>query len=116
MKVQSESTKLRESNGGLDTDLILPSFSSKEEYTAYLQKAGSLPDGFALGTAKGTFVSVEAPAMGPLPIKATVIHLTEGPTDSWAVKRTVWLDRINPNYIKSIKSNTLYLTFLVVSM
>lgn len=77
-------TMLHETNGGLDTDLILPSFSTKEEYIAYLKKAGSLPDGFALGTAKGTFVSVEAPAMGPLPIKATVIHLTEGPTDSWA--------------------------------
>ena len=37
-----------------------------------------------MGTASGNFVSVEAPAMGPLPIKATVIHLTEGPTDSWA--------------------------------
>ena len=28
-------------------------------------------------------MSVEAPALGPLPIKATVIHLTEGPSDSW---------------------------------
>ena len=36
-----------------------------------------------MGTAKGTFVSVEAPALGPLPIKATVIHLTEGPSESW---------------------------------
>mmetsp|Transcript_12609 Transcript_12609/g.19423 ORF Transcript_12609/g.19423 Transcript_12609/m.19423 type:complete len:488 (+) Transcript_12609:23-1486(+) len=85
MKVSSNAaTMLRETNGGLDTDLILPSFSTKEDYIAYLKKAGSLPDGFALGTAQGTFVSVEAPAMGPLPIKATVIHLTEGPTDSWA--------------------------------
>ena len=70
-------------NSGLDTDSILPSFSTKEEYTSYLHKAGSLPDGFAVGTAKGTFVSVEAPALGPLPIKATVIHLTEGPSESW---------------------------------
>ena len=46
--------------------------------------AGKLPSGFAVGTAKGTFVSAEAPAMGNLPIRATVIHLTEGPTDSWA--------------------------------
>jgi len=85
MKASSNAaTMLRETNGGLDTDDILPSFSTKEEYVSYLKKAGSLPDGFALGTAKGTFVSVEAPAMGPLPIKATVIHLTEGPTDSWA--------------------------------
>ena len=26
---------------------------------------------------------MEAPALGALPIKATVIHLTEGPSDSW---------------------------------
>lgn len=49
-----------------------------------MQAAGKLPAGFAVGTASGEFVSVEAPAMGKLPIKATVIHLTEGPTDSWA--------------------------------
>ena len=67
-----------------DTDSILPSFANKEEYTTYLKSAGQLPSGFAVGTATGEFVSVEAPAMGKLPIKATVIHLTEGPTDSWA--------------------------------
>ena len=67
-----------------DTDSNLPSFTSKEEYTTYLKSAGQLPLGFAVGTATGEFVSVEAPAMGKLPIKATVIHLTEGPTDSWA--------------------------------
>lgn len=67
-----------------DTDAILPSFATRDEYEAYLSQRGRLPKGFAVGTAKGTFVSVEAPAMGPLPIKATVIHLTEGPTDSWA--------------------------------
>ena len=69
---------------GVDTDATLPSFTSKEEYIAYLKAAGKLPSGFAVGTATGEFVSVEAPAMGKLPIKATVIHLTEGPTDSWA--------------------------------
>ena len=67
-----------------DTDSILPSFANKEEYTTYLKSAGQLPSGFAVGTATGEFVSVEAPAMGKLPIKATVIHLTDGPTDSWA--------------------------------
>lgn len=51
---------------------------------SYMQAAGQLPAGFAVGTASGEFVSAEAPAMGKLPIKATVIHLTEGPTDSWA--------------------------------
>jgi len=49
-----------------------------------MKAAGKLPSGFAVGTATGNFVSVEAPSMGKLPIKATVIHLTEGPTDSWA--------------------------------
>ena len=49
-----------------------------------MKAAGKLPSGFAVGTATGDFISVEAPAMGKLPIKATVIHLTEGPTDSWA--------------------------------
>lgn len=49
-----------------------------------MKEAGQLPAGFAVGTATGEFVSVEAPSMGKLPIKATVIHLTEGPTDSWA--------------------------------
>ena len=72
------------SGGGVDTDTILPSFATKEEYTSYMQAAGKLPAGFAVGTATGEFVSEEAPSMGKLPIKATVIHLTEGPTDSWA--------------------------------
>jgi hypothetical protein len=70
--------------GGVDTDSTLPDFATKEEYESYLMAAGKLPSGFAVGTAKGTFVSAEAPAMGNLPIRATVIHLTEGPTDSWA--------------------------------
>jgi hypothetical protein len=70
--------------GGIDTDTILPSFATKEEYMSYMQAAGQLPAGFAVGTASGEFVSEEAPAMGKLPIKATVIYLTEGPTDSWA--------------------------------
>ena len=79
-KPSSSSTSLR----AADTDSILPTFSNKEKYTSYLKSAGQLPSGFAVGTATGEFVSVEAPAMGKLPIKATIIHLTEGPTDSWA--------------------------------
>jgi len=79
-KSSSSSISLR----AADTDSILPSFNTQEEYTTYLKSAGQLPSGFAVGTATGEFVSVEAPAMGKLPIKATVIHLTEGPTDSWA--------------------------------
>ena len=80
---KSHGSILQATNEG-DTDLVLPSFETKEDYTAYLLKAGKLPGGFAVGTAKGSFVSVEAPAIGPLPIKATVIHLTEGPAESWA--------------------------------
>lgn len=61
----------------------LPEFSSKEEYLKFLDERGSLPKGFRCGTASGTFIPVEAPAMGALPIKGTVIALDE-PTDSWA--------------------------------
>ena len=85
--IQSSSyTTLRAATlgGGVDTDTVLPDFSTKEEYVSYMKAAGKLPSGFAVGTATGNFVSVEAPALGKLPIKATVIHLTEGPTDSWA--------------------------------
>lgn len=76
-------TFLSATKGG-DTDAILPEFSSLEEYMDYLSAASSLPKGFATGTASGTFISKEAPALGALPIKGTVIHLTEGATDSWA--------------------------------
>lgn len=71
-----------------DTDVVLPSFETKEEYTNYLMEASALPKGFAIGSAKGTFIPQEAPSMGALPIKATVIHLTDGPTDSWAATFT----------------------------
>eukprot|EP00560_Eucampia_antarctica_P009082 CAMPEP_0197827492 /NCGR_PEP_ID=MMETSP1437-20131217/4247_1 /TAXON_ID=49252 ORGANISM="Eucampia antarctica, Strain CCMP1452" /NCGR_SAMPLE_ID=MMETSP1437 /ASSEMBLY_ACC=CAM_ASM_001096 /LENGTH=504 /DNA_ID=CAMNT_0043428341 /DNA_START=15 /DNA_END=1529 /DNA_ORIENTATION=+ len=67
-----------------DTVAELPSFETKEEYEEYLLQASGLPLGFSTGTAKGTFVSVEAPSMGELPIKASVIYLEDGPTDSWA--------------------------------
>lgn len=82
--IQYQSRESSISLRAADTDSILPSFNTGEEYTSYLKSAGQLPSGFAVGTATGEFVSVEAPAMGKLPIKATVIHLTEGPTDSWA--------------------------------
>lgn len=71
-----------------DTDHVFPSFETKEEYTNYLMEASALPKGFAIGSAKGTFIPKEAPSMGALPIKATVIHLTDGPTDSWAATFT----------------------------
>lgn len=67
-----------------DTPEVLPDFKDKESYLAYMETVSGLPKGFASGTANGKFVSVEAPALGPLPIRATVIYLTEGPTDNWA--------------------------------
>lgn len=68
---------------GLDTATELPEFETKDDYIQYLTDASALPLGFSTGTAKGTFISEEAPSIGSLPIKATVIHLSE-PTDSWA--------------------------------
>lgn len=67
-----------------DTPTTLPEFSSREEYMKYMEPLSGLPKGFATGTANGKFISVEAPSMGPLPIRGTIIHLTEGPTDNWA--------------------------------
>ena len=62
----------------------LPEFESEERYLEYLATISALPKGFATGTAMGKFVSMEAPLLGELPIRGTVIHLTDGPTDSWA--------------------------------
>lgn len=67
-----------------DTHAELPSFQSKEEYEAYLMEASGLPKGFATGSAVGSFVPEEAPLMGSLPIKGTIIHLTDGPSENWA--------------------------------
>lgn len=67
-----------------DTPTKLPEFDSNDEYLEYLATVSALPKGFATGSADGTFVSVEAPAMGPLGIKGTIISLTNGPTDNWA--------------------------------
>eukprot|EP00590_Aulacoseira_subarctica_P012222 CAMPEP_0172417624 /NCGR_PEP_ID=MMETSP1064-20121228/4162_1 /TAXON_ID=202472 /ORGANISM="Aulacoseira subarctica , Strain CCAP 1002/5" /LENGTH=492 /DNA_ID=CAMNT_0013156097 /DNA_START=99 /DNA_END=1577 /DNA_ORIENTATION=+ len=63
----------------------LPEFNSKKDYEDFVKapQVSTLPKGFSCGSAVGTFVSVEAPAMGNLPIKATVISLDQ-PTDSWA--------------------------------
>mmetsp|Transcript_23707 Transcript_23707/g.29880 ORF Transcript_23707/g.29880 Transcript_23707/m.29880 type:complete len:512 (-) Transcript_23707:56-1591(-) len=66
-----------------DTAKNLPPFATKEEYLNYITEASALPEGFSTGSAVGSFVPEEAPSMGSLPIKATVIHLDE-PTDSWA--------------------------------
>ena len=64
-----------------DPEFELPEFSSKEEYLNYLDsELGQLPVGFECGVATGTFISAEAPALGPLPIRATVIALAEDKT------------------------------------
>lgn len=67
-----------------DTPETLPDFETAQEYLEYLESVSALPQGFATGTADGTFVSVEAPSLGDLKIRGTVIHVTSGPTDNWA--------------------------------
>ena len=67
-----------------DSDEQLPEFASEQEYLDYMMRISALPKGFSTGTASGKFVSVEAPSLGQLPIRATVIHLTQGPTQNWA--------------------------------
>ena len=67
-----------------DTLSELPPFDSKEEYEEYLMEASGLPKGFATGSAIGSFVAEEAPSMGSLKIKGTIIHLTDGPSENWA--------------------------------
>lgn len=68
----------------IDTPETLPEFASVDEYLDYMNSVSQLPKGFATGTSDGTFISVEAPGLGNLKIRATVIQLTEGPTDNWA--------------------------------
>jgi hypothetical protein len=67
-----------------DTPVDLPEFANADEYLAYMESVSTLPRGFATGSGQGTFVSKEAPSLGNLPIRATVIQLTDGPTESWA--------------------------------
>lgn len=67
-----------------DTPADLPEFDSEANYLDYMETVSSLPRGFGVGTADGSFVSVEAPNLGKLTIRGTVIQLTEGPTESWA--------------------------------
>lgn len=71
-----------------DTETVLPSFDTKEDYLNYITEASALPKGFATGSAIGSFVPEETPSKGKLPIKATLIHLTDGPTDNWAATFT----------------------------
>lgn len=71
-----------------DTPETLPTFENAEEYIDYLKTVAALPKGFATGTGEGTFVSVEAPSLGDLKIRGTVIQLTDGPSDNWAATYT----------------------------
>jgi hypothetical protein len=73
----------------------------------------ALPRGFATGTADGTFVSVEAPGLGQLPIRGTVIHLTQGPTDSWAAVYTK--NRVGTATIHFVNQQTAGVVFWSVS-
>jgi hypothetical protein len=80
----ASTSNLYSTTSATDTPTLLPDFASKEEYLTFMEGVSALPKGFATGTAKGTFISAEAPKLGDLPIKGTVIYLTEGPTDNWA--------------------------------
>ena len=87
-----------------DTPTQLPEFINKDAYLEYMESVAALPRGFATGTADAKFVSVEAPGMGPLPIRGTVIHLTNGPTDSWAAVYTKNKVRFQIGERTSVKS------------
>jgi hypothetical protein len=59
-----------------------------------------------------TFVSEEAPLLGNLPIKATVIHLTKGASDNWAAvftkNRVGFVLQINAFPAELLKSSIAY--------
>ena len=81
----------------MDTPETLPEFADVDEYLAYMDTVSQLPKGFATGTSDGTFISVEAPGLGNLKIRATVIQLTDGPTENWAACFT-------SNKVRSLKA------------
>ena len=81
----------------VDTPETLPEFADVDEYLAYMDTVSQLPKGFATGTSDGTFISVEAPGLGNLKIRATVIQLTDGPTENWAACFT-------SNKVRSLKA------------
>lgn len=111
-----------------DTPTTLPDFASKDDYLKFMEPLSGLPKGFATGTANGKFISKEAPAMGPLPIRGTVIYLADGPTNAWAAvftknkvrKRgtTQGLDRVRPyRHVPriNISSYSVFIILLVPS-
>ena len=100
----------------MDTPEILPEFPNKDEYLTYMETVSALPKGFASGTANGKFVSVEAPALGPLPIRATVIYLTEGPTENWAAVFTKNKASNGDSLLKDRRQQGLCSLFWITSM
>jgi hypothetical protein len=82
-----------------DTPVVLPEFANAAEYLAYMETVAKLPAGFAVGTADGTFVSQEAPDLGKLPIRGTILHLTNGPTDNWAAVYTQ--NKVSKEYLEA---------------
>jgi hypothetical protein len=97
-----------------DTLAELPSFETKDEYEKYLMEASGLPKGFATGSANGEFIPVESPAMGSLPIKGTVIYVTDGPSDNWAAVFTKNKVSIFAAWKYSIRS--FKIPFLILSI
>jgi hypothetical protein len=83
-----QSTLYATTEFGKDTASTFPPFANEDEYLKYITEASALPQGFSTGSAVGKFIPEEAPSMGYLPIKATIIHLTDGPTDNWAATFT----------------------------
>lgn len=58
-------------------------FSSEEDYLSHLSTEARLPAGFQVGTTKLTFVSAEAPEIGELPMRLTLVRL-DAPTEKYA--------------------------------
>ncbi|MDR3200607.1 MAG: bifunctional glutamate N-acetyltransferase/amino-acid acetyltransferase ArgJ [Spirochaetales bacterium] len=61
----------------------MESFSTREEYLAYLERAGGLPEGFRVGTAALTFLPGERPVASALPMRLTLV-LLDKPTRDFA--------------------------------
>ncbi|MCL1817313.1 MAG: bifunctional ornithine acetyltransferase/N-acetylglutamate synthase [Spirochaetaceae bacterium] len=60
-------------------------FSSREEYLAYLEEHGRLPEGFRVGTANLSFLPRERPVSEPLPMRLTLVLLDKPSRDFAAV-------------------------------
>lgn len=81
--VEATTTSSKTGNENDTDNPILPEFDSLESYISYLEPRSALPKGFQVASAWTKFIPAEAPVMGPLPIRSTIIYLPEGPTTSW---------------------------------